>query len=99
MDGSGREEGEVGGRGSALMLEVRGGARGALVDGVEEKRAAMHSWICASRRFSPAGSSVPQTGHSSSSLICLLGGGCGSAGGGVVGGGGGCGSAGAGQLL
>jgi hypothetical protein len=41
------------------------------------KRAAMHSWICASRTWSPGGSSVPQTGHSSSSFTSLLG--CGGA--------------------
>ena len=61
-----------GGFGGALMLELRGGAMGALVEGVEEKREAMHSWMWDSRRVSPAGSSLPQTGHSSSSLISLL---------------------------
>jgi len=59
-----------------------GGADGWLMElrGVlEEKRDAMHSWMCASRVCSPGASSVPQTGHSSSSRTCRLGLGCGGA--------------------
>ena len=58
------------------MLEVRGG-------GVPKaKREAMQSWMWVSRTLSPGGSSVPQTGHSSSSRTCLRGRGCGAGSGG-----------------
>lgn len=75
--------------GMAGMLDVRGGsAEGGCVgseeeDGVEEKRRVMHSWMCASRTFSPGGISVPQTGHSSSSRTSLRGRTCGAGGGGT----------------
>lgn len=71
----------------AFTLELRAGAVGVLDEGVDEKRSVMHSWICASRRLSPGGSSFPHTGHSSSSLISLLCRGCGGAeGDGTIGG-------------
>jgi hypothetical protein len=66
--------------GCALALRGGGGWMGVEEDGVPElKREAMHSWMCASRTCSPGGISVPQTGHSSSSLTSRRGLGCGGA--------------------